>query len=69
MNWSRLLARAIAMLLAAALAAFDTAIFYLIVDHVIGWTVTWPIVAVVYWVQETTFGITIRSEFRKEGLL
>lgn len=67
--FARVVARLIAMLIAAALAAFDTGVFYVVTTHVFHWTVTWPIVAAVYWVQDTTFGHWIRAEFKKEGVL
>lgn len=65
----KLYALVIVSLISSALAAFDTALFYLIADTASHWTVTWPLVAALFWAQQTTFSIYLRGEFKKEGLL
>lgn len=65
-----LLIRLLVMLIASAFAALNVAMFYLFATWIFGdGSITWPIVAAVFWVQESWLSYMIKQELRKDGYL
>lgn len=66
MSWTEKLVFLLVMFTIYSLvAALDTALFYLIAS--LAWTITWPTVAAVFWVQQTIFSHTIKQGLREDG--
>lgn len=46
------------------LAAFDTAVLYLIVDYTMGYTLTWGAVLTAWWILEVTHNLDFISDYK-----